>query len=50
MLSSSKLGNYLSQGNLLMGIDKKTVRQEGDSLLTYVLFSVTNFLYGIKMV
>ena len=39
---------YFKQGNLLKGIDKKTVRREGieyiKRVFTYVLFSVTHFL------
>ena len=42
------------QGNLLRGIDKKTVRREGikrlHPLFTYVFFSVTHFLKGKIMV
>jgi hypothetical protein len=42
------------QGNLLMGIDKKTVRREGigpiERVFSYVLFSVTHFLEVSKMV
>ena len=41
-----------NQGNLLRGIEKKTVTREGISifLLINVFFPVTNFLKGTKMV
>ena len=35
----------INQGNLLRGIDKKTIKREGISIFfTYVLYSVTQFL------
>ena len=47
-LDSSRNSNNEDQGNLLKGIDKKTVRRDGiepiNRVFTYVLFSVTHFL------
>ena len=44
--------SYSSKGNLLKGIVNKTVRRfrRLRTLFTYVLFSVTYFLWGYKMV
>ena len=39
-----ELDDTTDQGNLLIGIDKKTVRRKGISKFTHVLFSVTYFL------
>ena len=46
----SRISKDYDQGNLLKGIDKKTVRREGIEpikrvFFTYVLFSVTHFLF-----
>ena len=47
-LDSSRNSNNEDQGNLLKGIDKKTVRRDGiepiNRVFIYVLFSVTHFL------
>ena len=45
-LDSQDNNNQQGQGNLLRGIDNKTIRREGISICLhkYVLFSVTNSL------